>query len=486
MEKILKIFIISLLSFSFLEASSNYQAKLKKFDLNYQKVSKSGMLKYHNMLKNIYIQSVIKNDYILKIKTLRRLIISSSKLGLSTSSYKKELLTLEKMAGKKGFPIKKLKLAKLPDVKKKSNYKKIIKKKVYSTKTIAKIRKIQTSSKGVSLIFDENTKDVHVKHFVLKGKKSGYRYVYDINAILMGKSRKFKIKNISQIRIVQYNKKITRMVFEDKKKIKFYISKIDNTINIGSKNLRPKIATKTKKTSSSKKIKYNFNPNSKIVVIDAGHGGKDGGAFAGHKINEKKLTLQVALRLGKELKSRGFRVYYTRIRDKFIQLRSRTKMANHKKADLFISVHANAAPNKKKYKQMHGIETFFLSPTRSERSKNAAAQENKSDMAEMDYFSKQTFLNFLNREKIIASNKLALDIQQGMLNSVRKKYKIQDGGVREAPFWVLVGAQMPAVLVEIGYITHPVEGKRIASSSYQTYLANGIANGIGSYFQKNN
>ena len=152
---------------------------------------------------------------------------------------------------------------------------------------------------------------------------------------------------------------------------------------------------------------------------------------------------------------------------------------------MFISIHTNAAPNKKQAPNFSGVETFFLSPARSERSKNAAALENKGDLEDMNEFSQETFLNFLNREKIIASNKLAIDIQGYILNSVQSKFKSKDGGVREAPFWVLVGATMPAVLIELGYISHPDEGKLLGKNEYQNALASGIANGVDAYFHKN-
>jgi N-acetylmuramoyl-L-alanine amidase len=100
--------------------------------------------------------------------------------------------------------------------------------------------------------------------------------------------------------------------------------------------------------------------------------------------------------------------------------------------------------------------------------------------------SKNTLLSFLNTTKIVQSNKLAIDIQKGMLTKVRKKHKnVRDGGVREAPFWVLVGAQMPAVLVEIGYITNPTEADRLFNPFYQKSLAEGIANGVNNYFINN-
>ena len=233
------------------------------------------------------------------------------------------------------------------------------------------------------------------------------------------------------------------------------------------------------KTASTKKI---TSAKGKVIVLDAGHGGDDPGAING-SLKEKNIVLSIAQKAGKELQGRGYKVYYTRSKDKFINLRDRTKYANDKAADLFISIHANAAPNKTKAATMHGIETFFLSPARSERSKNAAALENKSDIEEMNYFSKQTFLNFLNREKIIASNKLAIDVQREVLARAKSvSSKASDGGVREAPFWVLVGALMPAVLLEVGYITHPSEGDLINNSKYQDALAKGLADGIDVYF----
>ena len=104
----------------------------------------------------------------------------------------------------------------------------------------------------------------------------------------------------------------------------------------------------------------------------------------------------------------------------------------------------------------------------------------------MNKKSQETLLSFLNRNKIIQSNKLAIDIQSGMLTQTRKKFKnVKDGGVREAPFWVLVGAQMPAVLVELGYITNPTEGERLFNPFYQKALAKGIYNGINNYFAHN-
>ncbi|NPS34392.1 N-acetylmuramoyl-L-alanine amidase family protein [Helicobacter pylori] len=223
----------------------------------------------------------------------------------------------------------------------------------------------------------------------------------------------------------------------------------------------------------------------KKIVLDAGHGGKDCGAMSANLVCEKDIVLEVVKFLHKELKKRGYSVLLTRDKDIYIDLVARTELANKKSADLFISVHANSIP-KRSTSNAHGIETYFLSTARSERARKVAEQENKDDVNLMDYFSKSLLLNSLNTQRLIVSNKLAIDVQYGMLQSVRKNYPdVVDGGVREGPFWVLAGALMPSILIEIGYNSHAIESKRIQSKPYQKILAKGIADGIDSFFSKN-
>ncbi len=223
----------------------------------------------------------------------------------------------------------------------------------------------------------------------------------------------------------------------------------------------------------------------KVIVIDAGHGGDDVGAVGPNKRYEKVINLEVSKYLYNILKQRGYSVYLTRSNDTFIKVMNRTILANEKNADLFISVHTNSMP-KEKAATTSGIETFFLSPARSERAKKVAALENKDDIREMNESSKSVFLESLNRPRITASHKFAIDVQAGLLQSARTKYKdIKDTGVKEGPFWVLVGAQMPSILIEVGFISHPEESRRLYEKEYQQLLANGIANGIDSYFSKN-
>lgn len=248
---------------------------------------------------------------------------------------------------------------------------------------------------------------------------------------------------------------------------------------------KPKPKDSQHNSKDSKTIPKSITQN-RIVVLDAGHGGKDCGAKIG-KVCEKTLTLNISKKATEILKKRGYKVFVTRNGDKYLNLTDRTKMANDKNADIFISIHANALDKKaKNYKLANGIETYFLSTARSERARKVAEIENKDDIEIMNHFSKLSFLNSLNSQRLLASNKLAIDVQSGMLINARKLYKTTvDGGVREGPFWVLAGALMPSILIEVGYMTNENDLKRLQSKEYQNALAKGIADGIDGYFLKN-
>lgn len=366
----------------------------------------------------------------------------------------------------------------------------------------------------IVLEFNRDLKRGDYKDFTI-ASSDNFRFVLDFSARQKSQKTRFKDSFVSDVRVSQYNDKTVRVVLSDEKKFNANMQ-IDGNLMIlsaaenskstksahteknkdqksGRKHVReqdsePQISTiddaQGAKSVSVAAGKIYKSTKGKLIVIDPGHGGSDSGAV-GNGLKEKNVVLATSKKLGALLTKRGYKVLYTRSTDVFINLRSRTAFAAKRNADMFISIHANAAPNASAASKMSGVETFFLSPARSERSKNAAALENRGDLEDMNTFSKQTFLNFLNREKIISSNKLAIDIQSYMLSSVKKSFSSRDGGVREAPFWVLVGATMPAVLVEMGYITHPQEGKNLGKSAYQDRIAQGIANGVDAYFQKN-
>lgn len=343
-------------------------------------------------------------------------------------------------------------------------------------------------SNAVVLNLSDELDEQDITSFTTRDQKY-FRQVVSFQGILEGSRKNFSFGQ-NAVTVTQYNPKIVRIVLSSTKEFKLFKDLDDKSLTLGFGSSVSKSASTSSKSTSkttSKNVLNSKFKSDKIIVLDAGHGGKDSGALSDKKgsLKEKDVVLSTTLKLGNELKKRGYKILYTRSSDKFINLRDRTKYANDKRADLFISIHANAAPSVSKAKSSEGVETFFLSPARSERSKKAAEKENQGDFEEINYFSKQSILNFLNREKIVASNKLAIDVQKNILTQTRKKYRIVDGGVREAPFWVLVGAQMPAILIEIGYITHPSEGKRIANKSFQDTLVKGIADGVENYFYNN-
>ncbi len=465
MEKMFKrILLLIFISIS-LFASNSYLNRVYSCDKQMSLADDNAMLKIFHSLQNIYIKSIIKNDKKLKIETLKRLIKSAKILKIDEKNYEKELSTLLKHT---------------TIFHKTEKIKKRVKRKTSSSR-ILRLISVTTSSREVKLKFNHTISSADVKSFALKGRNY-YRKIYDIRAILPRNLKVNQPKILKKLRVAQFNKHTTRVVLETKKRKRYYL-KIDGNTLIISFNISHKHSKKSvAKTEYQKRY---FAHDKKIIVLDPGHGGKDSGAIGYQRRYEKKAVLQIALKCAKELKKRGYRVYLTRSRDYFVKLRNRTKFANRKKADLFISIHANAAPKKSQYLSAKGLETFFLSPDRSNRSKHIAALENRSDMTDMDYYSKNIFLSVLNRAKILQANKMALDVQQGILKSIRAKYHVVDGGVREAPFWVLVGAQMPAILIETGYITNPTEAVRLFNPRYQSLIAKGVANGVDNYFLKN-
>lgn len=253
---------------------------------------------------------------------------------------------------------------------------------------------------------------------------------------------------------------------------------------IKEESILDKITThKEENNSSSVVIKRDrVDIRKKIIVIDAGHGGKDVGAICCSGRQEKKVVLSVALKLKRLLEKEGYKIYMTRDNDTFVKLPKRTEFANDKRADIFVSVHANAAPNRKMRDIFKGLEVYYLSPAKTNRAKKAAEKENAVMFEGKDFYTKNAYLSLISREKIVESHKLALDVSKKMVSTIQTSFgAVSDSGVKTANFWVLVGAQMPAILVETGYITHPKEGENLMNNYYQTLLAKGIAKGIDRY-----
>jgi len=218
----------------------------------------------------------------------------------------------------------------------------------------------------------------------------------------------------------------------------------------------------------------------KRIIIDAGHGGKDPGAIGRNGIREKDLMLKLA-RLVAEKVRRELRceVVLTRKSDVFLPLEDRTAIANMKKGDLFISLHTNAHRDRR----ISGVETYILNIALDEDAMNLAARENATSTKNIGDL--QMILNDLMlNTKINESSRLAEFVQKGLVKELRTRYKgVHNRGVRQAPFYVLIGAEMPAILVEVGYITNRTENKRLCTEAYLKRTASGIVKGIDSYIK---
>ncbi|MDP6684812.1 MAG: N-acetylmuramoyl-L-alanine amidase [Candidatus Marinimicrobia bacterium] len=215
------------------------------------------------------------------------------------------------------------------------------------------------------------------------------------------------------------------------------------------------------------------------VVLDAGHGGKDGGTRGKRGTKEKDITLDITKRLGSLIeKNTRIKVIYTREEDVFIPLKRRTQMANEKKGKLFISIHANANPNKK----VRGFETYLLRPGKTEDAIAVASRENSVINLEEN---KTNFYDKLEGTNLIMATmaqsmymKESEDLADKIQKEIAKKVSSKNRGVKQAGFYVLVGASMPNVLVEVGFLSNRHEEKLLRKKSYRQNIAEGIFQAI--------
>jgi N-acetylmuramoyl-L-alanine amidase len=215
------------------------------------------------------------------------------------------------------------------------------------------------------------------------------------------------------------------------------------------------------------------------IVIDPGHGGHDPGTIGRRGLQEKDLVLDVSVRLAKMLrKELGAEVVMTRSTDVYVPLEERTAIANTKRADLFLSVHANGVRNSK----ARGVETYFLNFARSKHAEAVAARENaisQGTLKDLQGLVKAITLN----SKIDESRDFATSVQQAMVRGVRRKHNVRDRGVHTAPFYVLIGANMPAVLAEVAFVSNPDTERRLRTAAYRDLLARSLLGGVKSYLE---
>ena len=216
------------------------------------------------------------------------------------------------------------------------------------------------------------------------------------------------------------------------------------------------------------------------VVIDPGHGGHDTGAIGPTGVLEKDVALAISLQVAKLLQAAGLEVILTRDDDTFVRLEDRAKFANQHKGDLFLSIHCNAGPNKK----MRGIETYTLNTSANRYSIRLAARENAT--SERGVSDLQFILaDLATKANTEESSRLAERVQRSLVRELSAQHKgIKDLGTKEALFYVLLGAKMPAILVETSFLSHPEEEKLLGDEKYQTQIAVAISDAVNGFLEE--
>lgn len=352
----------------------------------------------------------------------------------------------------------------------------------------------------------ETTGPVTFKHQVLSGDKTAQRRIYiDLHNSRLSPDtvRSIPIEDglLRRVRNAQFDPKTVRVVLDTQTNISDYKvftladpfrvvidvmssdgAAADKTAKADTKDT---IAGRGKKGGNANKREPSIQTRPlvmgiKRIVIDPGHGGKDPGTCSPSGLKEKDIVLDVALRVAKILKEKiGCEVILTRDRDVFIPLEERTAIANAKEADLFLSIHVNAAPNH----DAKGIETYVLDLTNNKDAMRLAALENATSAKQISDLQ-SILLDLMQNSKINESLKLAGLVQEEMVGGLNKKFSdVSNLGVKKAPFVVLIGAQMPAILTEIAFLSNPEEEKRLKNPAYLAEVANHISSGVTQYVE---
>jgi len=269
-----------------------------------------------------------------------------------------------------------------------------------------------------------------------------------------------------------------------------YIKKIDmmngfdNNVTIFI-YLNPNVKYKYILDSKLKQFTFSFTksvpitPQKRItIVIDPGHGGKDPGAVGIGGIHEKDIVYNIAMDLRQILQQNNFNVILTRSSDTFIPLPNRSNIANKENADFFISIHANATAAKSEL--MRGVEAFYFSKTPSQYAQTIAAYENSVDQK---FGIQDTYTDLIVNDIFYQINQdKSAEMASLITSDIASDTGEQNRGIYGANFAVLRGSKMPAVLVEVGFLTNSIEGKKLMNATYQYSIARGIADAIVKYY----
>lgn len=318
----------------------------------------------------------------------------------------------------------------------------------------------------------KGVRDITIGDGLLKGARVG-QYKADVVRVVLD------TENIKDFKVFPLSEP-ARLIIDVRGERRTEISRLEESIStMPERVVVPKLEEQPvvveKKAKPSKKTVI-----SKIrrVVVDPGHGGHDPGAVGPNGVQEKDVVLAIGLKLRSLLKEElGLDVVMTRSTDVFIPLEERTAIANKVNADLFLSVHANAALNR----SAAGIETYYLNLAKTDKVAQLAAKENGTSLEKVSVLQAILF-DLMANYKLNDSAHLADEVQKSLHKKVRSHYSdVKNLGVKQGPFYVLVGATMPSILVEAAFLSNAQEESRLKETAYQEMTAEGILEGVRSY-----
>lgn len=314
-------------------------------------------------------------------------------------------------------------------------------------------------------------------------------YQAKLNPLLHGKTESINNEYVKQIRIAQKNASTVRVAVDlDFSKVRhfnvwhlFDPFRIVIDIYPGEPQNKPpkeKITKPPQPTKSGYSMARQLGLGIKRIVVDPGHGGRDPGCIGKKGSREKNIVLDVALQLKKLLEANtDLEVIMTRESDIYVPVEDRTVIANQKQADIFISIHANSNPRK----NHAGVQTFYLNFSSDPSVNEIAARENATSTKNISEM-RGIIQKIARNSKIAESKDMAGKIQRMLSRHLQKLYKdVKNLGVKGGPFWVLIGGEMPSILVEISHLSNPKEESRLNTARYRQHIAQGIYAGIMEY-----
>jgi N-acetylmuramoyl-L-alanine amidase len=317
----------------------------------------------------------------------------------------------------------------------------------------------------------KGVKDMTIGDGLLKGARVG-QYKPDVVRVVLD------TENIKDYKVFPLSEP-SRLVIDVRGERRTEISRLEESI---SARPAPLVEPRHEETAvvekKAKPAKKPFISKIRRIVVDPGHGGHDPGAKGANGIQEKDVVLAIGLKLRDLLKEElGLDVVMTRSTDVFIPLEERTAIANKVNADLFVSVHANAAPNR----NASGIETYYLNLAKTEKAAQLAAKENGTTLEKVSVLQAILF-DLMANYKLNDSAHLAEEVQKALHKKAHGVHAdVKNLGVKQGPFYVLVGATMPSILVETAFLSNAQEEARLKDPAYQEMTAEGILEGIRGY-----